>query len=228
MARRSSAERDETRLALKRAARRLFAERGVDGVAVREIVEAAGQRNSGALHYYFNSKDELVRELVLDGAKLIDDARQAMLDEMEARGGPASVRELVYALVTPNFALNGESGEQETYLRFIMALQTNHRQLFRDILEVRWAQGYQRCLEHLRRLLAPMPAELINQRLVFMGLSLQAILASREGALDANGDRPHPFWHAPYMVESIVDSLQALLESEPSPALAAAMGGSVG
>jgi len=216
MARRSSEERDETRRALKRAARRLFAERGVDGVAVREIVLAAGQRNSGALHYYFRTKDELVRELVLDGAKLIDDARQKLLDEIESRGGPTTVRDIVYALVLPNFALQGDSGEEDTYLRFIRALQASHLALFREILDERWAQGYQRCLAHLRRLLAPMEPERINQRLVFMGLSMQAILAAREAALDTNGHRPHPFWNAPYTTESIVDAVQALLEGRPS------------
>jgi AcrR family transcriptional regulator len=61
-----------TRDLLKLAARRLFAHRGLDGVSVRDIVLAAGQRNSGSLHYYFGTKENLARELVADGAKLID------------------------------------------------------------------------------------------------------------------------------------------------------------
>ncbi len=221
MARTSSAVREVTRRNLKRVARRLFAERGVDGVSVREIVEASGQRNAAALHYHFGTKDDLVRELLLDGAKLIDDSRQAILDELEAAGGPRSVRDVVAALVTPNLTMRGEAGEEETYLRFIVALQAHHRELFRELLEERWGHGYQRGLTHLRRLLDQLPAELVNQRLVFMGMAMQAWLAAREAAVDHSGPGKHRFWDAGSTTDSMIDSLTGLLEAEPTAALAA-------
>ena len=62
-----------TREGLKSAARKLFAERGFDGVTVRDIIQAAGQRNGASLYYHFRTKEALVLELVVDGAKLIDD-----------------------------------------------------------------------------------------------------------------------------------------------------------
>ena len=62
---------DIARDAIKRAAQSLFAARGVDAVSVREILTAAGQRNGASLHYYFGSKDDLVAQLVIDGARLI-------------------------------------------------------------------------------------------------------------------------------------------------------------
>ena len=68
---------------IKLAARRLFAERGVDGVSTREIVKAAGQKNQGSLNYYFGTKEELVRELVVDGAKLIDEFSRGRLDQTQ-------------------------------------------------------------------------------------------------------------------------------------------------
>jgi AcrR family transcriptional regulator len=54
---------DETRTRIKVAAQRLFAQRGIDGVSVRDIVAAAGQRNNGSLNYYFRTKEALVLEL---------------------------------------------------------------------------------------------------------------------------------------------------------------------
>jgi len=42
---------------------RLFAERGVNGVAVREVAEAAGV-NAGLVHRYVGAKDDLVREVM--------------------------------------------------------------------------------------------------------------------------------------------------------------------
>src|SRR5882757_6364563 len=126
-----------TRDLLKLAARRLFAHRGIDGVSVRDIVDAAGQRNSGSLHYYFGTKEELARELVADGARLIDQRRNTQLDALERDGGPRTLRQVVEILVWPSTDLGGDGGQgghEDTYIRFISMLQMSHRQLFLDAL----------------------------------------------------------------------------------------------
>ena len=55
--------RSEAAEQLKAVALKLFAERGVDGVTVRQIAEAAGQKNHAAVTYHFGTKDALVRQL---------------------------------------------------------------------------------------------------------------------------------------------------------------------
>ena len=55
-----------TRERIKRAGRRLFALNGVDGVAVRDIISAAGQKNASALNYHFGSKEGLLETLIGD------------------------------------------------------------------------------------------------------------------------------------------------------------------
>ncbi len=75
---------EETRNQIKAAAQMLFARHGVDAVTVQQIVEAAGQRNNAALHYHFGSKEELIRQMVVDGAAVLDERRQGMLRELEA------------------------------------------------------------------------------------------------------------------------------------------------
>ena len=60
----------ETRRRIKVVAQRLFAERGIDGVSVQEILGAAGQRNRASLQYHFGSKEALIAELVVDGARV--------------------------------------------------------------------------------------------------------------------------------------------------------------
>ncbi len=92
---------EETKSQIKAAAQMLFARRGVDGVTVQEIVNAAGQRNNAALHYHFGSKEELIRQMVVDGAAVLDRRRREMLDEIEARGGPNGVREVMLVLMMP-------------------------------------------------------------------------------------------------------------------------------
>ena len=72
----------ETQARMKAVAQRLFALHGIDGVTVADIVAAAGQRNKASLQYHFGSKDELIGELLVDGAQKVDAFRLALLDQM--------------------------------------------------------------------------------------------------------------------------------------------------
>ena len=55
-----------TRQQLLLAALRLFAENGIHAVSLRSINQAAGARNSGAVHYHFENKTGLLLALVDD------------------------------------------------------------------------------------------------------------------------------------------------------------------
>lgn len=198
-----------TRNELKRAARRLFAERGIAAVGMREVVEAAGQRNAAAVHYYFGSKDDLLRELLIDGADLIDAGRHRLFDAIEA-GGPPALRDVVRAMALPNVELAGETGEQETYFRFIVNVQNERRQLFRDTVPEH-SEGYARYVAHVHRLLADVPTADVNQRLLFAGLSLQTLLAAREAALDRSGTGDHHFWSRPEALTGMLQAVESIL-----------------
>lgn len=197
---------------IKRVARRLFAERGVDGVTVRTIAMAAGQKNHGAVGYHFGSKEALVREIVRDGAVLIDRRRQAALDRLEAAGGPARIREIVDVLIESSLNLDEDGAGEDTYIRFVTMLGMTHRELFLDALEGRWNAGYLRCLEHLRRLMPPMSAAAKNQRFVFMGAYLSTVLSMREAAL-TDTRRAHPVWASRRTLEHFAVTLTALLQA---------------
>lgn len=200
----------ETRHAIKVAARRLFAENGIDGVSIRQIVDLAGQRNGGSVHYHFGSKEALVRELIVDGARLIDDLRNARLDAIGARGGAPSLREIVEILVSPALELG-----EDTYLQFINSLQIGHRKIFMDALGNQWNTGFRRCLSHVRVLLPDMPTPLLNQRLVFMDMYMLTAMAAREASL-ADPGGAHRFWKTPYVMANFLDTMEHLLSGPAS------------
>lgn len=196
---------------LKQVACRLFAERGVDGVTVREIAEAAGQKNHAAVGYHFGSKEALIRELVVDGAAHIDERRNAALDRLEAEGGPQSVRDIAEVMIATSVGLEG-TGLEDSYNRFVVLLGMSHPRTFMAALDGRWNSGYQRCLEHLRRLMPDMPTAMKNERLVFLGAYLGSVLAGREAAL-ADRTREHPTWGSDQTLSHFATTMAAMLEA---------------
>ena len=204
-------ERSASANHIKQVARQLFAERGVDGVTVREIAEAAGQKNHAAVAYYFGSKEALVRELILDGAKLIDEKRNGMIDDLEHRNVPFTLKNIVEALVYPSVDF-GDPDDVSGYNRFIFLLGMTHREFFLDSLENRWNSGYIRCLDHLRTLMPDMPELRKTQKLVFLGCYLGSVMSARESILE-NTSRDHPVWTHPSTLGHLVDTMVALLDS---------------
>jgi AcrR family transcriptional regulator len=91
------------------AAERLFAERGIDAVSLREITRAADARNVMAAQYHFGDRDGLVRAIMERHAPGVEARRHALLDAYEAAGerdlrvlAAAFVRPLAAELATPS------------------------------------------------------------------------------------------------------------------------------
>lgn len=205
---------EETKNQIKAAAQMLFAQRGVDGVTVQEIVNAAGQRNNAALHYHFGSKEDLIRQMVVDGAAVLDGRRRELLDEMNARGGPKNIRDVMLVLVMPVIEL-GEDERWRGYIRFTSNLQASDPGTLRAALNSRWNSGYVACFEYLRKML-PLPAPIVEQRLSFFMIYANAILSAHEAALEKRRTRNSRLWGQPFTIENILDTLEAALTCPPT------------
>ena len=204
----------DTKNQIKAAAQLLFARHGVDAVTVQQIVDAAGQRNNAALHYHFGSKEELIRQMVVDGAAVLEERRQGMLRDIDARGGPSTIREVLLILVMPVIEL-GEDERWRGYIRFTSNLQASNRETLRIALNHRWNAGYVTCFNHLKRMM-PLPAALIEQRLSFFTIYANAILSAREAALEARKSRSNRLWEQRFTTENILDTLEAAITCDPS------------
>jgi AcrR family transcriptional regulator len=116
----------DTRAQLILAAERLFAERGIDGVSLREINLAAKQRNTSAAHYHFGSKEALIDAIFEFRRAEIGRRRDAMMDLLEARGH-ADPRALAEALIVPiaNDPRQGPVDGGRYYLEFVAQVLVN-------------------------------------------------------------------------------------------------------
>lgn len=206
---------EASRSRLKETALRLFSERGIDGVSVRDIVSAARMKNGASLHYYFGSKDALIQELIIDCAVRSDAARLHRLEKLEAAGGPRTLSDVVRLLIESEISLS-DAGEAGGQMRFIMALQIKDRSLVVSALDNdEHAAAYMRCVEHIRRFLGHMSSEAVRNRLILMYIYIVATMAARESALSSTG-ADAGFWNSPEAVETIIATTCALLEA-PGP-----------
>jgi AcrR family transcriptional regulator len=93
-----------TKARLIEAAERLFAERGIDAVSLREINRTSGARNAIAVQYHFADRVGVVRAIMDKHQPGIEARRHAMLDQYEADGRgdrDRDIRVLSGALVRP-------------------------------------------------------------------------------------------------------------------------------
>lgn len=103
----------ETALIL--AAERLFAERGVEGVSLRQVNQAANQKNNAAAHYHFGSRDGLVDAVLTYRLPELDRRRGELLGRSEPKG----LRFYLEAFIKPLAAQLSRREEGNYYIRFI-------------------------------------------------------------------------------------------------------------
>jgi AcrR family transcriptional regulator len=102
-------------------AERLFAERGLEAVSLRDITNAC-RANSAAIHYHFGSKDELVRAILEHRAVELAKRRDAYLTAVEQSRRP-TLRQVVQALVLPTAELAAEDEHGgRYYIGFLAAM----------------------------------------------------------------------------------------------------------
>jgi AcrR family transcriptional regulator len=107
---------DGTRARLISAAEELFAERGIDGVSLREINRASGAKNAVAVQYHFEDRAGVIRAILDKHRPTVEAARHALLDEHEETGAE-DLRPLAGALVRPLAAKLHDRDGGPFYLR---------------------------------------------------------------------------------------------------------------
>jgi len=115
----------QTRKRVLDTAERLFGERGVAAVSLRDINRAAGI-SQGVLHYHFGGRDALVEAILERSLPAINDERRRMYEALVAAGRPPQARDVIEILCLPlaRMAL----GRQAAGRRFLRCLGRLHEE----------------------------------------------------------------------------------------------------
>lgn len=107
-------------------AERLFAERGIDGVTMRMICDAADQKFAGSVQYHFGDLLGLLYAVFEYREAQLQPQREAMLEAGRQSGRIEDVRYLLRILYEPNFRMYADHGII-SYMRCHAAYLTTHR-----------------------------------------------------------------------------------------------------
>ncbi|MCB0998872.1 MAG: TetR family transcriptional regulator [Acidimicrobiales bacterium] len=198
---------ETTRRQLVSAAETLFAERGIEGVSLREINAAAGMRNATALQYHFHDRYGLVKAVLAKHTPVVDAARHELLDDYE-RVGVDDLRALAAALVSPSAIKLRDPDGGRAYLR--VHAEVLNRAEFPGFDESR--APARDSVQRWRSLVAPLLPEVAVRRLHhrFTALRVSATeLARRAAAAPRRDDQ--------LFVSHLTDLVTALLAAPISP-----------
>jgi AcrR family transcriptional regulator len=101
-ARSVTARGERTRERLLDTAERLWGERGVEGVSLREIRLAAGQRNSSALQFHFGDRSGMLLALSQRHVPRVAALQEELYAAIVAQGRDGQVAGLTEVMVRPN------------------------------------------------------------------------------------------------------------------------------
>lgn len=164
------------------AAERLMAERG-QGVPLRDIAAAAGQRNNSAIQYHFGSRDGLIEAVVELRLGTLEVRRLELLAEQAGSNAPVGVHELLEALVIPMFELSQRHGINH-YARFLEQIHTHPAVTDAGNLESAGRTSVRVIMQRLDAELPQLSPRLRVRRLRALTTALFALLADHERAVE--------------------------------------------
>lgn len=159
------------------AAERLFAERGIDRVSMRQINIAAGYRNVSALHYHFGSRVDLIAEILSRRMHELDEARLEMLAELEAEGADlADLYTILRVYLEPIWSLGGEDGNPDHFIP-VLAQMLGHPEIrIAEILRDRHDAGLRKLACLTMAALPYVPEAIMRRRIrLMLNLSIQSM-----------------------------------------------------
>jgi AcrR family transcriptional regulator len=210
---------ESTPALLARTAERLFAVEGIQQVSMRQIADAAGQRNPAVVQYHFGTKLELMRAIVRLRIGPYDRRQLQLCAALDAEGRTFDVRGLVEASLEPFAMLEPPDS---WFVRFLAELMKDPDE-FTEVLagvEPELVTGSKLLEARLERALDHLPRPLFEIRLnLAINAGLSAIARSHEAGSHAAALQVP----IDVLLADLIAAITAFLEV-PAPASAAKLG----
>jgi AcrR family transcriptional regulator len=201
------------------AAERLFAERGIEGVSLREINQAAGQKNASGLQYHFGTKADLLEAVFSHRVAEIEVSRKAMLEKLKRDDCITDLRRVVEAMVIPFAEMLDGGKDERCYVRFVAQLYSQPSIRKADL----GSAGYRETFRAAQRLLSEkLPTPIVRQRLAMIIGHVIHALADLESRVAKQG-RLMPPARIDLFVSDLLDTVIGALTAPISQQTAALM-----
>lgn len=204
-------DQKDGRTAILLAAERLFAEYGLHGASLRQISEAAGQKNTSAIQYHFGSRDRLVEAVFALRMAVINPRRQAALDRVKAQGRLGDLRALVSVMVWPMAEELRPRAEGNHYVQFLYR-SSRERNLAVQLAPPDLMTAWTEMVAHLFTAIRYLPDDIAASRILLAGEQCITCLAGFEA--DNLGQSAGLDFH----VETLIDMIAAGIAAPVSDA----------
>jgi AcrR family transcriptional regulator len=198
---------ERTREQLILAGERLFAQSGLDNVSLRQINNAAGQRNSSAAHYHFGSKEALVQAIHEYRGGRINERRHDRLARLSMQERE-QVRPLIEALVYPIVAEIEETEGGGNFIMFLSQLYSNPALDLMRMWRSHLSESVGVVYQQLRGVLPEIPEEVAGMRFGLMWVAMINTLADRQRLMADKAGEPLVARALPVLfVSNLIDML---------------------
>lgn len=160
----------------------MFAERGIEGVSLRDVSAAAGQKNHNAAQYHFGDRLGLVAAVYESRMKVVEERRRPLVEATE----DDDVRGLVAAIVVPLVEIVAESAGH--YARFQARLRWEPTS-WEALKQVTAGGSFAAAMRKLDRALDDVPKPIRRSRLDQLMTLVIGTIAGWEGARERNQSR---------------------------------------
>jgi AcrR family transcriptional regulator len=148
-------------------AERLFSERGIDGVSLREITTDSGV-NSASLHYHFGSKIAVLERIFELRAAPIAEERERLLSQLKTnRQGRPKVEDVLYAFLRPALE-SQETADGDSFRMLRARLAFEREEVRRRVLDKAFNRSSQMALQALALALPHLDAQELHWRFHFL------------------------------------------------------------
>jgi TetR/AcrR family transcriptional regulator, regulator of cefoperazone and chloramphenicol sensitivity len=194
-----SPRRSDARSLLLDAAERLFAQRGIEGVSLREIAAEAGQRNNSAVTYHFRGKLGLVDALIADRLIKVERVRQRLIEkagDLSSCDAPTLLRLMWQPLVDLD---NRQSGH--AFIQFMLSYQVQNAGSGHPFLTD--PAGYPasgRIMAELKARFDRVPAQQFHYRLTLLAMMFWAAVSWHDNVAISSNQH----WSARFSLDEVI------------------------